>query len=398
VTASSIVLATTVVESGIGSAFLGETRFAMEAVKNNVNRGGGICGRQLEVTYRDDGWDAQRGAQFLRNFIAEGVFAIPVGPSSEGLNAVIESGDFNKNKVAVVGTDGLIRKQYQADDAGSVQPWVWPIAVATVSSARIMAKDAFDRMKKSGITPKAEDFSVVFDANYKFGEEGAEAFNQEVKRLTGGEISGYSKGSSNCNQGYCGVQAGQSSYSSQVQAFTEGRFIALFLEPDTALKWMNDPNTPAASQIEFGYSAAQPLFTRSFGENCKTKCHTMVTWTGFKPFEEQYRSDPDVQAYVNDIKATCQSCDANNQFTQGAYIGMQLLVQGLQDAGPNLTRDGLKSTLDGMSFKCPLCLEASLDYTPKNRYVATTMQGWTIQYSGTFAGWKAGNIVADPKF
>ncbi|MFP5310233.1 MAG: ABC transporter substrate-binding protein [Actinomycetes bacterium] len=401
VTASSIKLATTVVESGIGSAFLGETRFAMEAVKNQVNRAGGICGRQLQVTYRDDGWDTQLGAQFLRNFIAEGVFAIPVGPSSEGLNAVIEAGDFDKSETPVVGTDGLIERQYL--NGSKAQQWVWPIAVATVSSARIMAKDAFDRMKKAGVTPKAADFSVVFDANYKFGSEGAEAFNQEVKRLTGADIPGYAKNSGSCNQSYCGLQAGQSSYSSQVQAFTEGRFVALFLEPDTALKWMNDPNTPKADQprngpVGFGYGAAQPLFTRSFGENCKAKCHTMVTWTGFKPFEEQYRSDPAVQAYVNDMAATCRSCDPNNQFTLGAYIGMQLLVDGLEATGPNLTRRGLKAQLDRMKFRCDLCLKASLDYTPDNRFVATTMQGWVIQYSGTFAGWKAGNIVPDPRF
>ncbi len=183
-----------------------------------------------------------------------------------------------------------------------------------------------------------------------------------------------------------------------MQSFEEGRFIALFLEPDTALKWMNDPNTPSASDIEFGYGAAQPLFTRSFGENCKAKCHTMVTWTGFKPFEEQYRSDPAVQAYVNDLQGTCSSCDPNNQFTQGAYIGMQLLVAGLEATGPNLTRDGLKQQLDTISFACDLCLEESLDYSPDNRFVATTMQGWEIQYSGTFAGWKAGNIVSDPRF
>jgi hypothetical protein len=217
-------------------------------------------------------------------------------------------------------------------------------------------------------------------------------------------VPGYAAGSSSCNQAYCGLIAGQSSYSSQVQAFQPGRFIALFLEPDTALKWMNDPNTPAAEPdpnaevASFGYGAAQPLYTRSFAENCKTKCHGMVTWTGFKPFVEQYRSDPAVQAYVNDLRATCPSCDENNQFSQGAYIGMQLLVEGLKAAGPDLTRQGLRQALDGLAFGCPLCLEPSLDYSPNNRYVATTMQGWVIQYRGTFAGWKAGNIVADPAF
>jgi ABC-type branched-subunit amino acid transport system substrate-binding protein len=397
VTADKIVLATTVVESGIGSAFLGEVRYAMEAVKNRVNREGGICGRQLEITYRDDGWNAQLGAQFLRNFIQEGIFAVPVGPSSEGLNTVITSGDFDKAQVPVVGTDGLIIKQYQ-QTSGAAQPWVWPVAAATVSSARVMAIDAFNRMRKDGLKPKASDFSVVFDSNYKFGQEGSEAFNAQVRKLTGSDIPGYKANATSCDRGFCGVTAGQSSYSGQVQQFVEGKFVALFLEPDTALKWMNDSNAPRADAIPYGVGAAQPLFTRGFAETCKTKCDQMVAWSGFKPFVEQYRSDAAVQRYVNDLRAACPSCDEANQFSQGAYVGMELLVAGLRKAGPNLTRMGLKSALDSMNYPCGLCLQKSLAFTPNNRYASTTMQGWQIQYKGTFGGWRAGNVVRDPAF
>lgn len=395
VTDNSIVLATTVVESGIGSAFLGEVRYAMEAVKNRVNREGGICGRQLQITYRDDGWNAQLGAQFLRNFIQEGIFAVPVGPSSEGLNTVIESGDFDKAQIPVVGTDGLIIKQYQRAD-GSAQPWVWPVAAATVSSARIMAVDAYDRMRKDGIKPKAGDFSVVFDSNYKFGQEGAEAFNDQVRKLTGASIPGYQPNAKSCDRSFCGVTSGQSSYSGQVQQFVEGKFVALFLEPDTALKWMNDSNAPAATEIPFGIGAAQPLFTKGFGETCKTKCDQMVAWSGFKPFAEDYRSDKHVQRYVNDLWSTCPTCDEGNQFSQGAYIGMELLVAALREVGPNLTRQRLKQALDNMNYPCGLCLQPALRYTPSNRYAATRMQGWRMQYKGTFGGWREGNIVTDP--
>lgn len=391
VTATEIKLATTVVESGIGSAFLGEMRYAMDAVVDKVNRAGGICGRQLKVTYRDDGWSAERGAGYLRTFINDGVFAIPVGPSSEGLNAVISSGDFDKAGVPVVGTDGLIVSQYQRAD-GSAQPWVWPIAVATVSSARIMAQDAYDR--------GARNFSIVFDSNYKFGVEAAEAFNAQVKALTGSDVAGYSPDATSCDQSYCGVTAGQSSYSSQVQTFQEGDFVALFLEPDTALKWMNDANAPKASDpaITYGFGAAQPLFTRSFGENCKSKCHGMKVWTGFKPFQEQYRSDPAVQEYVNDLRATNPSADENNQFSMGAYIGMQLLVDAIEAVGPELTRAKLQAQLNAMSLPTGLTLTDPLQFAPDNRYVATTMQAWEIQYQGTFAGWKAQQVVSDPRF
>ncbi|MGH2730171.1 MAG: hypothetical protein ACRDJI_06115, partial [Actinomycetota bacterium] len=52
VTGTEIKMATTVAESGIGAAFLGEVRYAMEAVRNEVNRSGGICGRELVIEYR----------------------------------------------------------------------------------------------------------------------------------------------------------------------------------------------------------------------------------------------------------------------------------------------------------------------------------------------------------
>mgnify|MGYP006174921091 CR=1 FL=1 len=42
--------------------------------------------------------------------------------------------------VPVVGTDGMLINQYQTPSGGA-QPWVWPVASATVSSARIMARE-----------------------------------------------------------------------------------------------------------------------------------------------------------------------------------------------------------------------------------------------------------------
>lgn len=391
VTADRIAMATTVVESGIGSAFLGEVRFAMDAVVNKVNRAGGICGRLLDVTYRDDGWEPARGATFLNNFFNGDYFAIPIGPSSEGLNVVIENGDVDRAGIPVVGTDGLTLTQYVTAE-GAAQPWVWPVAVATVSSARIMARDAHER--------GATNFSIVFDSNYKFGEEAALAFNAEVKRLTGSDVAGFDPQASSCDQSFCGITAGRSSYSQEVQKFQEGDFVALFLEPDTALKWMNDSNAPSAidADIPYGFGAAQPLFTRQFSENCKAKCHGMRVWTGFKPFQEHYRSDPRVQEWVNDLQSTNPSADPNNQFSLGAYIGMELLVEALTEVGPNLTRAALRDTINSMEFTSGLTLTDPLRFSPDNRYVATSMQWWEIQYRGTFAGWKAGDVVADPQF
>lgn len=385
VTATEIRMATTVAESGIGRSFLGEMRYAMEAVRNDVNSSGGICGRELTMEYRDDGWNAQTGAQYLRNFIQEGIFAIPVCPSSEGCRVIIESGDLDRTQTPMVGTDGMLKSQYTKPD-GSAQPWVWPVAAATVSSARIMCQEAYKR--------GARQFSIVFDRNYRFGVEAAEAFNSCVKGVTGKSIPGYNTQYS-CQDRFCGIIAGQPSYSSEVATFNPGDFVALFLEPQTALAWMNDANTPAPRAVKYGYSGAQPLFTREFAVNCQQKCDGMQVWTGFKPPLESYKNQGSVKSYVQDLKRAKPDADEYNAFTEGGYVGMLLLVDALKIVGPDLTRQRLKAALDATSLATGLTLQDRLAFTPSSRYANTTMQAFVIQYRGTFAGWRAGPIVRD---
>ncbi|MFY9586374.1 MAG: ABC transporter substrate-binding protein [Actinomycetota bacterium] len=385
VTGNSIRLATTVVESGIGRAFLRDVRFAMEAVKVKVNQAGGICGRRLIIEYKDDGWQAQTGANYLRNLINSKVFAVPVGPSSEGLNVVIKSNDFDKAQIPVVGTDGMLNLQY-SKPSGGAQPWVWPVAAATVASARIMALEAHNRGIKK--------FSIVFDKNYRFGQEGALAFNAQVKRLTGSDIPGFDPNLNGCRESFCGIVAGQSSYP-EVGQFKPGDFVALFLEPQTALTWMNDPNVRSATEIQYG--AAQPLFTRSFATSCQRKCDQMMVWTGFKPYIESYVNDPAVREYVRDLERVNPQADEYNAFAEGAYLGMQLLVEAMRKVGPNLTRQALRQALNSMTLSTGLTLQGALNFSPNNRFVNTTMQGFVIQNKGTFSGWRSGPIVTDPK-
>ena len=392
VTATSITLPTTIVASGLGASFLGEMKYAMQAVVKQVNRAGGVCGRNLILDTKDDAWNPQTGAQYLRNYINDrSKFGIPVGASSEGLQVVIKSGDLDRAQFPAVGTDGLAIDQYARPD-GSAQPWVWPIATATVSSARIMANDAYRR--------GAREMGVVFDRNYHFGKEAAAAFNAEVKRLTGKDVVGYNS-QNTCNDRYCGILAGQNNYSSDALEFKNSKpdFVALFLEPETALTWMQDPNTlPATStDIKYGYGAAQPLFTNQFQTQCRDKCDQMVVWSGFKPNVEKYANDPAVQAYVRALKAENPQADPYNQFTESAYVGMNFLVEALKKVGPELTRQRLKAVLDHMSYTDGLTLQGTLTFTPQTRFANITMQAFTMQYKGTPGGWRLGVIARDPR-
>ncbi len=385
VTGTSIQLATTVVRSGIGAKFLGDVQFAMEAVRNKVNRAGGICGRLLEIKYVDDEWKEDRGARYIRSFIEEGVFAIPVGPSSEGLNLAIRSGDIREAGIPVVGTDGMVISQY-------TDPWVWPVAVSTASSARIMAQHA----KALG----AKSFSIVFDQNYKFGVEAAKAFNAEVKRLTGSNVPGYDAQAQSCEQSFCGVIAGRLNYGPEVQRFEPGDIVAMFLEPATALRWMATPGRPTPESVHeaggIGVWGAQPLFTYDFEVDCQDPCDGIWVWTGFKPPIESYALDPLVQTYVSDLEKTNRSADKFNAFAEGGYVGMLLLVEAMQRVGPRLTRAALKQVLDSMDFRSPLTIEPILRWRSGNHFSSAAMQAFEIQYKGSAAGWRAKAIVRDP--
>lgn len=396
VTATQIQMATTVVRSGIGEAFLGDVQFAMEAVRNRVNREGGICGRLLQIKYVDDGWRADLGQQYIRNFIKEGVFAIPVGPSSEGLRLATESGDIRRAGIPVVGTDGLLISQYQ-------DPWVWPVAVATTSSARILAREACGRYAKThNGSCKAMKFAIVFDRNYRFGREAALAFNAEIRRLTGSNIEGYDPQLESCQKAFCGVLAGQSGYGTEVEQLrsAEFQFLAMYLEPQTALTWMASPNVPtiesqglAPGMIGLG----QPLFTREFAEGCQEECHEMWVWTGYKPPIEDYATEPAVRRFADDLRKTKPDADRSNAFAEGGYVGMQLLVEGLRQVGPYVTRAGLKQVLDNMRFTSGLTLDGTLSWpAAPRRFAATTMQAFEIQYKGNFGGWRAQVKYKDP--
>lgn len=380
VTGNQIRLAATVVKSDIGRAFLGDVEFGMQAVLNKVNRAGGICGRQLSLKLVDDGWNASRGQQFIRSFIQEGYFALPVVPSSEGLRLAGESGDIDRAGIPVVGTDGMLIHQY-------TDPWIWPVAASTISTMHIMAKNAHDR--------GARTFGIVWENTYRFGVEGASAFRGALGRLSGSQLLADVP-----------IQAGQSSYKNQVNDFNsrcgECDFVALLLEPQTATVWIRDGGYLGNRGKAIGAGGAQPLFGDNFAGDfaavCPAPCNTQFwVWTGFKPPIPPYDTDPAVSTYVGDMKATNSSADRVNQFVEGGYDGMLLLVESLKKVGPNLTRAGLRELLDGMDFDSGLSTVKS--WRPGNHFANIRMQAFSIVLNaGSFAGWRYQNTgwIEDP--
>jgi hypothetical protein len=251
----------------------------------------------------------------------------------------------------------------------------------------IMAKNAHDR--------GATRFGLVFDAKYHFGVEGAYAFDKAVKRLTGNDIWGFDSSLKTCTHDFCGIQPGQASYTTQANGFNNscystthsgrGRcdFIGFLLEPDTALSWMGE-GRPADPTVGFG--GAQPLFTRPFAQSCGRQCDGMWVWTGYTPPEGAYAGQPAVSAYVNAVHQESASADVDNQFLEGGYVGMKLLVAALQKLGPHVTRAGLKATLDAMTFTSGLA--PPLTWRPGQHFANSGSMAWQIQYNQSFNGWR----------
>lgn len=380
ISATSIKLGATVVKSGIGNTFLGPVSTALLAVSDEVNRAGGICGRKFDLKLKDDAWDPARGFQFIQNLVeGDKVFALAVNPSSEGLRTASENKYLSRTKTPVVGSDGMLNSQY-------TDPWIWPVASSTVSTMHIMASDACNRLK-------ARHFGIVFDSKYRFGREGAFAFNAAVKRCTGSDIPSYfnPSDSSTCTGRFCAITAGATSYDPDNRTFNQAcfgptvkdpcDFVALLLEPNEAVNFLRsglDGNPHAG--------LAQTLFTRDFASRCGATCDQMDVWTGYNPPIEEFAALPAVKKYVATVRTKDPNVDVTNQFLEGGYAGMQLLVEALKRLGPSVTRDRLAQVLDSIDLNTGLT--TPLTWRPGKHYANIAMQAFSIQFKSQFNGFR----------
>lgn len=375
VDAKTIRLAATEVESGIGQSFLGPVRFGMLSVLKKTNRNGGICGRQLELALKDDGWLPDRGKLYIDNFIQSNqYFALAVVPSSEGLNAASSGGDLDHagDPVAggvgmpVIGSDGMLNSQY-------TDPWIWPVAASTATSMRIMAKDAHVRKG-------ARKFAIVYDQNYRFGTEGAGAFVAQVRRDGDQVLDGCA----------IALTAGQSSYATEAKRFNDAcsgtDFVALLLEPETAETWLRENPyrgyRPDGSGS--GFAGPQPLFDKNFADTCGQTCQNMEVWTSFYPPLYPFDQRPEVRAFQSDLSSVDSNwqVDSQSAFTEGGYVGMELLVKALTDTSPFLTRQRLRTELDELTLN-PGQTPGALTYKSGNHYANLIAVAFRDQYSST---------------
>ena len=71
-----------------------------------------------------------------------------------------------------------------------------------------------------------------------------------------------------------------------------------------------------------------------------------------------------------------------------------MMARPLEAVGPNLTRAGLASTLDSMTFDSG-GLAPTLKWTPGNHFANTHMQAYSMQFKGGFTGWRDEQVGYD---
>ena len=380
VTAKEIRFAATVVKTGVARSFLAEAQYGIEAMRVKTNRAGGVCGRLITIKYDDDGWDSGTGQRIIEKYIGEKTyFGLAVNPSSEGLRGAIDNGLIKNAGFPVIGADGMLINQYK-------DPWVWPVATSTHSVMHVMAKDAIAR--------GARTFGIVWEGNYRFGVEGHNAFVGYVKR-NGGSIVADAK-----------IQGGLTSYRNDVNGFVGGcgakldkcDFLAILLEPATAAQWVRDGGLGnGTDRPKVGIGGPQPLFLNSFARDCAKYCANMRVWTSFKPPLPPFDSEPAVATYKSDLGAVSAAADANNPHVEGAYVGMQLLVKALKEAGAAPTRAKIKEILDATTLDTGL--SPPLKFSPGNHFSSTGAQSFEAIYNGdSFVAWRytKSGFINDP--
>ena len=137
VSATSIKLGHIGIYSGPVGSFGQHLSFACRAALQAVNDTGGVHGRKYDILVRDDGWDATKGSNAVRDLVErQKVFGIACSQSVPTNDAVTPYLD--QQKTPNIGTDGWGEAQY----AGQ---WSFPVGASGVNQAQNLAAYQADK-------------------------------------------------------------------------------------------------------------------------------------------------------------------------------------------------------------------------------------------------------------
>jgi len=293
-----------------------------------VNRGGGICGRTVDLRVINRAFRSMEPA--------EEAVGLLVTPLDADFAARLADGSVDRTGVPAVVSDGLGRMHHGSGWARSVGP---PAA----TYARVIAEEAY----RAG----ARTFALIHDPENTFGDESAAALRDYLGRLPGASLK-FTQA----------LDPGRVSYSNEVAAFNEKcrdggcDAVLLSLLPDTAKQWL--VKRPAMGRVR---TAGYPyLLSKRFAADCElqigSECTRIWVWSGYTPPIDDFLGDPDVAHYAQQFE------EPLNPFTLSAYTSGSVLLEALKRVGPELSRERLRQVLDEMTYRSGLV--SQLDWRP----------------------------------
>jgi branched-chain amino acid transport system substrate-binding protein len=307
-----------------------------------INKAGGIMGRQLELIAYDPQFDNAKFQEFARRLLdkdkVDVLFAGATSASREAVRPIVDNSDvlyFYTNQYeggvcdgSMIGTGGLPEQQFS-----TLIPWM---------------------MEKYGKKV------YIIAADYNFGQISAE-WTRKLVKDNGGEIVGQELIPLGVSQFGQTIQNIQKAKPDWLMSLIVGNSQSSFYEqaPAAGLK------IPMGSPITIGLGFEHKRFKPPAMDNM----HVAMNW-----FEELAAADPTAKAFVDRWHAKFPNETYINDMGQNAYAAVYLYKKLVEMAGSTKLADIRKQIASGKA--CIDAPEGQICIDPKSQHVAHRM--WQI--------------------
>jgi branched-chain amino acid transport system substrate-binding protein len=291
-----------------------------DAYFKSVNDAGGVNGRKYDLLVRDDGWDATKGSNAVRDLVErQKVFGLACSQSVPTNDAITPYLD--QQKVPNVGSDGWGEAQY----AGQ---WSYPTGASGVNQAQNLA---LYQAQKQG----AKAVGVLY-WNNTTGKAYLDAYKKVIE-ANGGKVA--------VAQAANFDDPGTSTFIAQARAANVDT-ITTMVDPGIFARMVRE----AAAQgfkPKNGFSGAAALYFQATPGLTGPAGEGTITAIDWVP--DDLSGPAASSAGYRDYKAVTEKyfpqIDHSN-WTKTAFVGARVMTDALKRLGLNVTRQRLKDELD----------------------------------------------------
>jgi ABC-type branched-subunit amino acid transport system substrate-binding protein len=323
VTASSIKLGHIGIYSGPVGSFGQHLSNACRASLQSVNDAGGVNGRKYDVLVRDDGWDATKGSNAVRDLVErQKVFGFACSQSVPTNDAITPYLD--QQKTPNVGSDGWGEAQYSGQ-------WSYPTGASGVNQAQNLA---LYQAQKQG----AKAVGVLY-WNNTIGKAYLDAYKKVVE-ANGGKVV--------VAQAANFDDPGTSTFIAQARAANVDT-ITTMVDPGIFARMVRE----AAAQgykPKNGFSGGAALYFQATPGLTGPAGDGTISAIDWVPddLSGPANNSPGYREYKQVTEKYYPGIDHSN-WTKTAFVGARVLTDALKRLGLNVTRQRLKDDLDRVS-------------------------------------------------